>query len=252
MRPRLHCSTVDLLPSTTPLSFDRSFYCHASHLLSIQAVDKPGSSGRLFSLGNMSYTRPKHRFRLKPGQWTQPAATALCLADSLIERRAFDGSDVRVRFWNWWCRGLNNGFGNDKQRACSVGAGAGTARGILEMQPGIAPPATCTQGEDSGNGSLVRLAPLSIFFATDAERCRLHARDSSRTTHPGAIAEEACVLLAHIVRCAICYRQPAGSYSAAAFLDEVSAEYLILLAKRVAAQGREQYNRGEREVGASA
>ena len=60
----------------------------------------------------------------KPGQWTDDASMALCMADrcvfilpwtpfpetyiplmhiSLIAKVGFDGSDMRIRFWNWWC-----------------------------------------------------------------------------------------------------------------------------------------------------
>ena len=39
---------------------------------------------------------------LKFGQWTDDAAMGLCMADSFIMRRKFDGRDVRGRFWCWW------------------------------------------------------------------------------------------------------------------------------------------------------
>ena len=51
---------------------------------------------------------------------------ALCLADSLLHCRAYDGSDARTRYWNWWYCGYNNGFSKDKERPNqrSVGLGA--------------------------------------------------------------------------------------------------------------------------------
>ena len=38
-----------------------------------------------------------NKFGLQLGQWTDDCSMALCIADSLIERRRFDGSDLRVR-----------------------------------------------------------------------------------------------------------------------------------------------------------
>ncbi|OLP76919.1 hypothetical protein AK812_SmicGene43086 [Symbiodinium microadriaticum] len=41
---------------------------------------------------------------------TSSTAMGLCMADSLLMRREFDGSDMRIRFWCWWNRGYNNAF----------------------------------------------------------------------------------------------------------------------------------------------
>jgi hypothetical protein len=43
-----------------------------------------------------------NKFALQMGQWTDDCSMALALADSLIVRRSYDGSDVRARFWSWW------------------------------------------------------------------------------------------------------------------------------------------------------
>ena len=39
-----------------------------------------------------------------------------CIADSLIVCNGYNGSDIRVRFHNWWSGGDNNAFRNDKAR----------------------------------------------------------------------------------------------------------------------------------------
>jgi ADP-ribosylglycohydrolase len=51
------------------------------------------------------------RFFLKPGQWTDDASMALCIADSLLVRsreQGLDCRDLRLRFLNWWDWGYNN------------------------------------------------------------------------------------------------------------------------------------------------
>lgn len=129
------------------------------------------------------------------------------------------------------------------------------------MRPGENPTETFeVDGEDSGNGSLMRLAPVPIFFAHDPDGCRATAIASSLTTHPGPIAAEACALMAHVIRRAITWPQPAGSFEARAFLDQMAAEYLALLAGRATARlaqppaqrsaglDEEGYGPGEREV----
>ena len=44
-------------------------------------------------------------FHLEPGQWTDDTSMALCLAESLIERRAFDARDQMERYVRWWRHG---------------------------------------------------------------------------------------------------------------------------------------------------
>ena len=41
------------------------------------------------------------QFQLRPGQWTDDTSMGLCLADSLLTCKSFDGSNARIWFWNW-------------------------------------------------------------------------------------------------------------------------------------------------------
>lgn len=63
-------------------------------------------------------------FHLEPGQWTDDTSMALCLADSLIEKRAFDPIDQLERYVRWYREGYLSSRG-----ACfDIGA---TVRGAL-------------------------------------------------------------------------------------------------------------------------
>ena len=42
-----------------------------------------------------------NRFSLALGQWTDDCSMGLCIADSYLVCQDFNGSDQRVRFWNW-------------------------------------------------------------------------------------------------------------------------------------------------------
>ena len=59
----------------------------------------------------------------------------MCLADSLILRKGFDGSDQRVRFWCWWFRGYNNAFRKDTARDSkkSIGLGGNTQKSLESL-----------------------------------------------------------------------------------------------------------------------
>ena len=41
-------------------------------------------------------------FRLAPGEWTDDTSMALCLAESLIEKRGFDAIDQLERYTRWY------------------------------------------------------------------------------------------------------------------------------------------------------
>jgi ADP-ribosylglycohydrolase len=58
--------------------------------------------------------------------------------------------------------------------------------------------------QDAGNGSLMRLCPIPIFFSAphhhhNPEDVRRTAYESSLTTHPGPLAAEACAFLASLI-----------------------------------------------------
>jgi ADP-ribosylglycohydrolase len=44
-------------------------------------------------------------FNLNPGQWTDDTSMALCLAESLVERRGFDPVDQLERYVRWYRQG---------------------------------------------------------------------------------------------------------------------------------------------------
>src|ERR687886_1265529 len=44
-------------------------------------------------------------FGLAPGQWTDDTSMALCLAESLVERRGFDPVDQLERYVRWYRHG---------------------------------------------------------------------------------------------------------------------------------------------------
>lgn len=195
----------------------------------LPAQDEP--RGTYFSLKNMRFYGESNTFGLQYGQWTDDASMGLCMADSLILQRGYDGSDIRARFWCWWNRGYNNAFRLDKTRRSpsSVGLGGNISKSLNAMnrlRRGDKPPPTYNvSGEDAGNGSLMRFTPMSLFFhAASPEQVYEFARQSSYTTHPGIVAAEGCALLSHLIYRAM--QRPSGPVNAKDFIEQTMAEYL--------------------------
>ena len=56
-----------------------------------------------------------------------------------------------------------------------------------------------THPSSAGNGSLMRLAPIPMFYTPSKAKARLYAGKSSRTTHGAKECIEACLLLAEML-----------------------------------------------------
>lgn len=133
-------------------------------------------------------------FGLKPGEWTDDTSMALCLADSLIARGALDEIDLLNRFVRWWKQGENSVNG----RCFDIGI---TTREALDRFIRLGSPAGSGPHDKNhaGNGSLMRLAPVAIFAASDVtEAVRLSHRQSM-TTHANALAAKACEFFATLL-----------------------------------------------------
>ena len=50
-------------------------------------------------------------FNLEPGQWTDDTSMALCLAESLIEKKGFDARDQMERYLKWYRTGYLSSTG---------------------------------------------------------------------------------------------------------------------------------------------
>ena len=124
-------------------------------------------------------------FGLKPGQWTDDTSMALCLADSLVEMKRFKAESQLASYCRWW---------RDGQFSCTgecfdIG---NTTRGALRHFLDSGQTSGPTSPYTAGNGSLMRLAPVPMFFANDPAAAIERSGDSSRTTHGAATCVDAC------------------------------------------------------------
>jgi ADP-ribosylglycohydrolase len=132
-------------------------------------------------------------FGLRPGEWTDDTSMALCLAESLVERRGFDPVDQLGRYVRWY----REGYLSSRGRCFDVGATVASA--LRRFEETGAPDCGSTDPYSAGNGSIMRLAPVPLFFAGDPRAAVARAAESSRTTHGAAEAVDGCRYLAALI-----------------------------------------------------
>jgi ADP-ribosyl-[dinitrogen reductase] hydrolase len=125
-------------------------------------------------------------FGLEPGQWTDDTSMALCLAESLIESRGFDPIDQLERYTKWYRRGHLSSTG----RCFDIGNTVSQALRLFEAQR--LPYCGSTDPYSAGNGSIMRLAPVPMFYAKQPEEAIERSGESSRTTHGAQTTVDAC------------------------------------------------------------
>ncbi len=125
-------------------------------------------------------------FDLAPGEWTDDTSMALCLAESLIEKAGFDSIDQLERYVRWY----RTGYLSSNGRCFDIGITTSGALNRFEhtREPFPGPDAPHT----AGSGSLMRLAPVPMFYARHPVLALDYSADSSRTTHAAPQAVDAC------------------------------------------------------------
>jgi len=127
------------------------------------------------------------------GTHGQPAGTvtddtdlAVALARSLAETGGFDAADAADRYVAWYESG-------------PFDVGMATAEALRELRDGTDPADAGRvvwerrpEGQNAGNGSLMRCAPLALAISDDAARAEAAAADS-RLTHADPRCVEGCV-----------------------------------------------------------
>ncbi|CAF4721214.1 unnamed protein product [Rotaria sp. Silwood1] len=147
---------------------------------------------------------------LQKGQFTDDASMALCLANSLIACQDFVPYDQLVRY-KWWYR---HGYMSSTGQCFDIGAA--TQQSIEEFEKrqrkfahdhGIpfdqldflsnrdllqAFDVKCSKDDVAGNGALMRLAPVPLFFYHNPELAIEYSGISGRITHGDDKAYDAC------------------------------------------------------------
>lgn len=132
-------------------------------------------------------------FGLKPGEWTDDTSMALCLAESLIECKGFDPKDQMRRYLKWY----REGYLSSNGRCFDIG---NTVRQALTRFERTGDPFSgSTDPQSAGNGSIMRLAPVPMFYVNSLLQAIEKSGESSRTTHGAVAAVDACRYLGALI-----------------------------------------------------
>jgi ADP-ribosyl-[dinitrogen reductase] hydrolase len=118
---------------------------------------------------------------------------ALCLAESLCTRGRFDARDQMGRYVNWWQWGHLSSTG-----AC-FDIGLTVRKALARFMETGEPFSGSEDPRSAGNGSLMRLAPVVLFFHPQRDAVAHFSGESSRTTHAAPEAIECCRLLGRLI-----------------------------------------------------
>ena len=134
-------------------------------------------------------------FGLLAGQWTDDTSMALCLAESLISCEGMNLADQCDRYLDWWIKGANSVTGSCFDIGNTVRSGLSGYRDSGDCRSGP------RDKYSAGNGSIMRLAPVPLYYYK-AEISEMLARceESSLTTHGASESIWCCRLLGVIIR----------------------------------------------------
>lgn len=166
-------------------------------------------------------------FSLKPGEWTDDTSMALCLAESLVEKAAFDPLDQMQRYVRW------RRDGHYSVKGYCFDIGNATSAALNRFEQSGEPYSGSTDPYSAGNGSIMRLAPVAMAFANDPMEAIRLAGESSRTTHGAQTCMDACRYMAGLIVGAIAgmskrellriaYAPESGAWDAEPLCDQVA------------------------------
>jgi len=129
------------------------------------------------------------------GTWSDDSSLLLCSADSLV-RHVFDTEDMGKRFLSWYREELWTPYGK------VFDVGVATSRALARIATGMR--AEVAGGDDqsgNGNGSLMRIIPVSLrFVASPTKEMLDRIHRASAITHRHPRSQMACSFFTFVVR----------------------------------------------------
>ncbi len=187
-------------------------------LLGLAAGDAVGTTVEFRSRGSFELMTDMvggGPFELEAGQWTDDTSMALCLATSLLECGEFNPTDQMDRYYRWYRDGYLSSNGD------CFDIGNTVSQALANYQKTGNPYSGSINPNTAGNGCIMRLAPVPMFYHYDRNLVQVRSVESSRTTHGAAECLDACRWFGDVL-----YRALAGASKAEvlAFQDCVKLE----------------------------
>lgn len=130
---------------------------------------------------------------INPGDWTDDTSMAIAIAESLSECEGVDREDMMDRFALWHSHGEFSVNG----KCFDIGIQTSTA--LRSWRKNRSLDDIPASDRNSGNGSIMRLAPIVAYQFEDPFELRMAARASSATTHPSQLCQDSCEAMATVM-----------------------------------------------------
>jgi ADP-ribosyl-[dinitrogen reductase] hydrolase len=131
----------------------------------------------------------------KKGEYTDDTQMALLIADSLLEGKGLQASDLAQRFQTWATTAKDVGI---------------QTRAVVNTVGYVQDPEGCSSryhaahpDSSAGNGALMRCAPVALFCLDSLDRMVEVSRATARITHYDPKAQSSCVILNAWIQAAI-------------------------------------------------
>jgi ADP-ribosyl-[dinitrogen reductase] hydrolase len=148
----------------------------------------------------------------RAAEYTDDTQMALLIAESLLDKKGFEPSDLAQRFQTWATTAKDVGI---------------QTSAVVNMPGYLSDPEGCSlryhaahPNSSAGNGAVMRCAPVAIFCLDSLERLVEVSRASARVTHHDPQAQSSCVILNSWIQAAICRGVRDGRAEAMALLNE--------------------------------
>lgn len=145
-------------------------------------------------------------FRLNAGNWSDDTSMALCIANSLIN----NGFNLKEQLKNYqlWIE-----YGRFSSIKKSFGIGGTVAHSLVDFIKNGTIYTKQTDPNTAGNGSIMRLAPIPIYFRGQGmESVMNYSMESSKTTHGALECIETCAYLGLIIFSCIEENEPTKEF----------------------------------------
>lgn len=137
-------------------------------------------------------------FNLTAGQWTDDMSMAFCLGESLVQCRGFNPTDQMDRYLRWYREGYLSSTGK------CFDIGNTVRESLLRYERTGEPFAGSTDPSCAGNGSLMRLLPVILFYNQSLSDIQKYTALSSKTTHGAEECVEACTVFGEFLHRSLC------------------------------------------------
>lgn len=132
-------------------------------------------------------------WRVAKGEWTDDTSMALCMGHSISDIGGFVPNDVMTRFGKWY----TNGYMSTRHKCFDIGNT--TRKSIVDFLTNRTIFSTVTKNNESGNGTIMRLAPVPMVYDGSYETLIGVAELSSKLTHSSSEASECAITMAQII-----------------------------------------------------